>query len=621
MNLIKEVALSFDDVDMIPKYSEVSSRSKVDLTMKLHTKGNITYLFKLPIISSPMQSVTEDEMAARICIAGGLGIIHRFCTIERQLEIVENTFKKISEYSGQPLCQNLIGASVGVNGDYIERAMALSKAGVAIICVDIAHGDSLLMKNALHELRKVLSPNVHIMAGNVATGSGFRNLADWGADSVRVGISSGAACSTAINTGHGLPTLQSIIDCSDYRFRDRNHDKVAIIADGGIRKPGDLCVIGSTKILTKNLLWKRADEITEGEELIAFEEYPEYGKTKHKNRKYLTTKVTDNNSFIKECIKIKTDRGDITVTPEHKWLCEPPRGHAFVWRETKELKAGDKIVYFGKPWDTDCSKEAGYLQGFLDGEGFCTSTVRKDVKSKVRIVGFSQVLGETADYASSLMKTYCDNVKIYIRIPKKPNHQTQLQCLTNKAYDAMKLLGTIRPHRLLKKAEILWENLHITKSDKATILSIENVGEQKVYTVNTESHTFIANGFLSHNCKSYAAGADFCMLGSLLAGTKASPGHIVKTEDGRWMKEYFGSASSKAQKLAGKTKIREEGVSALVSYTGKIENILEFMEDGIRSGCSYSGVEKLEDLKYHSTFRVITHAGFMQAIPHANVRI
>jgi IMP dehydrogenase len=107
-------------------------------------------------------------------------------------------------------------------------------AGVGFLCVDVAHGHHILVKNALQSLRDEFGDGVHIMAGNVATLEGVNDLADWGADSVRCNIGGGSICSTRIQTGHGLPGLQTIFECAQ---TDRD---VKIIADGGIRNSGDI---------------------------------------------------------------------------------------------------------------------------------------------------------------------------------------------------------------------------------------------------------------------------------------------------------------------------------------------------------------------------------------------
>lgn len=210
-------ALSFDDVLLVPKHSEVESRKTVDLTSKLSED----LVFDLPVISSPMDTITESKMASSMSAYGGLGIIHRYNTIADQIELIEN-------------CSGIVGAAIGVSKDFEERACAIYDAGAKILCVDIAHGHHVFMKNTLKTLREIFDDSVHIMAGNVATLEGFNDLARWGADSIRVGIGGGSICSTRLVSGHGVPTFQSILECS------RSEYDVKIIADGGIRNTGDM---------------------------------------------------------------------------------------------------------------------------------------------------------------------------------------------------------------------------------------------------------------------------------------------------------------------------------------------------------------------------------------------
>jgi len=210
-------SLSFDDVLLEPKYSEIKSRSEVDIGNHL---SETAYL-ELPVISSPMDTVTEDEMAWTMYDEGGLGVIHRYNTIEQQVALVEKR-------------RAFVAAAIGVTGSYESRARALFDAGVRYLCLDVAHGHHVSVKNALKTLRNMFGDEVHLMAGNVATLAAFNDLADWGANSIRVGIGGGSICSTRINTGHGVPTFQSIHDCS-YSNRDAK-----IIADGGIKNSGDI---------------------------------------------------------------------------------------------------------------------------------------------------------------------------------------------------------------------------------------------------------------------------------------------------------------------------------------------------------------------------------------------
>jgi len=210
-------SLSFDDVLLEPKYSDIESRGQIDIGNHL---SETTYL-ELPVISSPMDTVTEDEMSWTMYDEGGLGVIHRYNTIEEQIALVRKR-------------KAFVAAAIGVTGEYEERASALFDAGVRYLCLDVAHGHHILVKNALKTLRDVFGSEVHLMAGNVATLEAFNDLADWGADSIRVGIGGGSICSTRINTGHGVPTFQSIHDCS-YSDRDAK-----LIADGGIKSSGDI---------------------------------------------------------------------------------------------------------------------------------------------------------------------------------------------------------------------------------------------------------------------------------------------------------------------------------------------------------------------------------------------
>jgi IMP dehydrogenase len=210
-------SLSFDDVLLIPKYSEIESREQINIANYL---DEYTYLY-LPVISSPMDTVTETEMAAAVSSSGGLGVLHRYNTIEEQVILT----KKVKGHAA---------AAVGVTGDYEARAASLVEAGCRILCLDVAHGHHKLVRKALKTLRKNLGDKIHLMAGNVATLEAFNDLADWGADSIRVGIGGGSICSTRINTGHGVPTFQSVWDCS------RSSRDAKLIADGGIRNAGDI---------------------------------------------------------------------------------------------------------------------------------------------------------------------------------------------------------------------------------------------------------------------------------------------------------------------------------------------------------------------------------------------
>ena len=212
-------SMSYDDVLLVPRYSDIESRKSLSTINNL---GNIK--LGLPIISSPMDTVTELKMAYAMHNNGGLGIIHRYNSIEEQAKIVKDS----------QVGEAVVGAAIGVTGDYKERAKELVNSGAQVLCVDVAHGHHSMMRDALKHLKEEYGGDTHIMAGNVATGQGSLDLASWGADSIRVGIGGGSICSTRLVSGHGAPTLQCIVDCVLAGC------PVPIIADGGIKTSGDI---------------------------------------------------------------------------------------------------------------------------------------------------------------------------------------------------------------------------------------------------------------------------------------------------------------------------------------------------------------------------------------------
>jgi len=214
--------LSYDDVLLKPQYSDIVSRSEIDLSTNLGAGLTL----KIPILSSPMDTVSEGGMAAALGAAGASAIVHRYNTIPSQARHIRSAKDRAGNIN--------VGAAIGVTHDYIERAHAAYEAGATFICVDVAHGHHVLMKEALHKLRETFGDDKHIMAGNVATLEGINTLSDWGATSARCNIGGGSICSTRIQTGHGMPGLQTLFECAQ---TDRD---IAIVADGGIKNSGDM---------------------------------------------------------------------------------------------------------------------------------------------------------------------------------------------------------------------------------------------------------------------------------------------------------------------------------------------------------------------------------------------
>jgi len=347
MKIRSDFALTFDDVLLVPRRSDVRSRKQVDTSSYLTRQIRL----KIPIVSANMDTVTESRMAITMARQGGIGILHRFMTIPQQVEMVERvkraesmivdhpitiypdaTVQQARELmaerevgglvvvspegkllgmvttrdvllaadAGAPVRQVMtprerlivagkdeslesaraklhehrieklplvdeedrviglitaqdivkiqehpnatkdargrlmVGVAVGARAEDVERAQACVEAGADVVVIDIAHGHSDLVIDMLKTLKKSLS--VPVIAGNVATPEGVRDLAEAGADAVKVGVGAGSICITRVVTGFGIPQLTAILECA----REGHRLGVPIIADGGVRNSGDL---------------------------------------------------------------------------------------------------------------------------------------------------------------------------------------------------------------------------------------------------------------------------------------------------------------------------------------------------------------------------------------------
>lgn len=219
----RDRGLTFDDVLLIPNKSDVRSRKIPDLTSQFTKNMQI----KIPIVSANMDTITEQEMAIAMNDLGGSGILHRFMTIEQQIEQVQNLKAKGLK---------IICASIGVNADFKERAQELVNAGANILTVDIAHGHSVQMIETVQYLRTTFGTKIDIIAGNIATPEGTMDLIEAGADAIKVGIGPGSMCTTRVITGCGVPQLTAVAICAEVAIPRG----IPIIADGGIKTSGDI---------------------------------------------------------------------------------------------------------------------------------------------------------------------------------------------------------------------------------------------------------------------------------------------------------------------------------------------------------------------------------------------
>ena len=278
-------ALTYDDVNIVPKYSELLSRGDVKLNTQFTKNTELT----IPIVSSPMDTVTELDMAKEMMEWGGVGVIHRFMSIEKQSrmmkslhydwdryfdisknmggddeertidkeydewfeqtkrwsEIAKSDWEDLKErfywadsmirddetWKKRPLC-----AAIGITGDYFERAQELVKNGCNVLFIDVAHGHHVLVKNVIEELKNEFGENVEVIGGSIATKEAATDLCEWGADALRVGVGNGSLCETRIRTGVGLPQFTTLLDISPVA----DNYGVPIISDGGCRYVGDV---------------------------------------------------------------------------------------------------------------------------------------------------------------------------------------------------------------------------------------------------------------------------------------------------------------------------------------------------------------------------------------------
>lgn len=219
MKLITSPCLTFDDVLLKPGYTGFS-RNEINLSTKL-TK-NIK--LNAPLVSAPMDTVTEHHLAIALAEVGGIGIIHRNLTIARQASEVKKVKKKALK----------VGAAVGSSTGYEKRVEALIEAGADVLVVDSAHGNSKNVIEAIKFIKKRYKCDV--LAGNIATTEGAKTLIEAGSDGLRVGMGPGAICTTRMVSGMGVPQITAIIDVA----AEAHKHGVPIIADGGINYYGDI---------------------------------------------------------------------------------------------------------------------------------------------------------------------------------------------------------------------------------------------------------------------------------------------------------------------------------------------------------------------------------------------
>lgn len=216
------LALSYDDVLLVPQYSDISSRN--DVSLKTQITKRIT--LEIPLVSANMSDVTDVKMAIALGKLGGLGVIPRFLPVEMQAA-------EVSEVKRSGV---VVGAAVGARNGIVERAEALVNAGCDVLFIDVAHGHMQKNLDATIKLKQMFGNKVDIVSGNSATFEAAEALFKAGADCVKVGIGPGSICTTRIETGSGVPQITAIIESA----RAARKYKKFLIADGGTKSSGDV---------------------------------------------------------------------------------------------------------------------------------------------------------------------------------------------------------------------------------------------------------------------------------------------------------------------------------------------------------------------------------------------
>ncbi len=220
MDPIKE-ALTFDDVTLAPKYSEILP-SEVDTSVKL-----TNYLkLDIPLLSSAMDTVTESKMAIAMAKAGGIGIIHRNLDVKKQILEIKKVKKQ----------KLVVGAAVGAGSSEVKRAKEILREKIDMIVVDTAHGHTKKVSEIIKYIKKKKDKKTALCAGNIATPSAAKFLLKLGVDVIKVGIGPGSICTTRLVAGIGVPQLSAILEVRN-GIKNKN---VKIISDGGIKYSGDL---------------------------------------------------------------------------------------------------------------------------------------------------------------------------------------------------------------------------------------------------------------------------------------------------------------------------------------------------------------------------------------------
>lgn len=239
-------ALTFDDISLIPQYSEILSRHDVNLSCGTHFGLDMS----IPILSANMKTVTGTQMAKAMQDCGGLGVLHRFQGALLHEDLIKLNNDKTYR----------VAVSIGVD-NYKEVLPLYYEYQKNILCIDVAHGHHKKVLDTLKYIKDRYTDYFTIIAGNVCTPDAAIDLWNHGANLVKVGVGPGSHCTTRVVTGHGVPQVTAI-----QQIKGELEDRVGIIADGGIRNSGDIAkaiAVGADYVMIGRLLAGTAEAPSE----------------------------------------------------------------------------------------------------------------------------------------------------------------------------------------------------------------------------------------------------------------------------------------------------------------------------------------------------------------------
>lgn len=280
---------------------------------------------------------------------------------------------------------------------------------------------------------------------------------------------------------------------------------VDLAFDGGIPRGryvelyGPYCVTPDTRVLTSDLAWVPAGDLTVGRGLVGFDETLNHGRGK--NTKMRPAEVTRWGEARLDGVRIVTDRGEIRCSVGHGFVARHRTQKIREWRTAGAVLPGDSLLWTAEPWDELNSRDAGYVAGMMDGEGTMDSNSR---------LSFAQNIGPVLDETILALK----RLGFDVSINPKPAPCVSAR-IVGGMWESMRLVGQVMPVRFLPKAQRMWVGRDLVSKGPyctpgtatATVLAVEPLGLIDVVTMQTTSDTFIANGFPSHNStlKSYVA--------------------------------------------------------------------------------------------------------------------